>query len=100
MAAPRTRDLHEPTPGAAEQVADRIQEWFGAGAADGFNIMPPYLTGGLEDFVDQVVPILRERGLFRTQYEGRSLREHHCLPCPSSRFAEKKEAPRSPVEVG
>ena len=60
--------------GTPEQVADQIEQWFAEGAADGFNIMPPDLPGGLEDFVDQVVPILQERGLFRTEYTGRTLR--------------------------
>ncbi|MFL1432566.1 MULTISPECIES: LLM class flavin-dependent oxidoreductase [unclassified Nocardiopsis] len=73
--------------GTPEQVADEIQRWFEAGAADGFNVMPPYLPGGLEEFVDQVVPILQERGLFRTEYAGRTLREHYGLPRPESRYA-------------
>jgi hypothetical protein len=68
-------------------VADAIQEWFDGGAADGFNIMPPVLPSGLEAFVDQVVPILQERGLFRTEYTGRTLREHYGLERPANRFA-------------
>lgn len=71
---------HRTFAGTPEQVADELQLWFEAGAADGFNIMPPYLPGGLEDFVDQVVPILRKRGLFRTEYTGSTLREHYGLP--------------------
>ncbi|WP_460759572.1 LLM class flavin-dependent oxidoreductase [Nocardiopsis oceani] len=89
---------HQTFAGTAEQVADRIQEWFEAGAADGFNIMPPYLPGGLEDFVDQVVPVLQERGLFRTEYAGRTLRDHYGLERPVSRFAAAVDA-RSAVEV-
>ncbi|HLU57641.1 MAG TPA: hypothetical protein VKZ81_19465 [Pseudonocardia sp.] len=57
------------------------------GAADGFNVMPPYHPGGLEVFVETVVPILRERGLFRTEYSGRTLRDHFGLPRPENRFA-------------
>ena len=68
-------------------MADAIQEWFDGGAADGFNIMPPVLPSGLETFVDQVVPILQERGLFRTDYTGRTLREHYGLERPENRFA-------------
>jgi hypothetical protein len=69
------------------QVADAIQEWFDGGAADGFNIMPPVLPSGLEAFVDQVVPILQDRGLFRTEYTGRTLREHYGLERPGNRYA-------------
>ncbi|MDT0616708.1 LLM class flavin-dependent oxidoreductase, partial [Streptomyces sp. DSM 40712] len=59
---------HRTFAGTAEQVADNLELWFTEGAADGFNIMPSYLPGGLEDFVGQVVPILQRRGLFRTDY--------------------------------
>ncbi|CAN7370823.1 LLM class flavin-dependent oxidoreductase [Brucella pseudogrignonensis] len=62
--------------GTAEQIADRMQEWFEGKAADGFNVMPPYFPGGLEDFNRQVVPILQDRGLFRTEYMGSTLRDH------------------------
>ncbi len=62
--------------GTAEQIADRMQEWFEDKAADGFNVMPPYFPGGLEDFNRQVVPILQDRGLFRTEYTGSTLRDH------------------------
>ena len=78
---------HRTFTGTPVQVADAIQEWFEAGAADGFNIMPPVLPSGLESFVDQVVPILQERGLFRTEYTGRTLREHYGLERPASRYA-------------
>lgn len=79
---------HRTLAGTPEQVADDLQAWFTGGAADGFNIMPPYLPGGLDDFVDQVVPILRERGLFRTEYTATTLRGHYGLPHPGNRFAE------------
>lgn len=65
--------------GTPEQVADEIARWFLSGAADGFNVMPPYFPGGLVDFVEQVVPILQGRGLFREEYEGVTLREHFGL---------------------
>ena len=77
---------HRTFTGTPEQVADAIQEWFEAGAADGFNIMPPVLPSGLETFVDQVVPILQERGLFRTEYTGRTLREHYGLERPANQY--------------
>ncbi|MFD9663151.1 LLM class flavin-dependent oxidoreductase [Rhodococcus sp. NPDC059968] len=60
--------------GTPEQVADTIEEWFRAGAADGFNIMPDAFPSGLEIFVDEVVPILRRRGLFRHEYTETTLR--------------------------
>ncbi|MGW0183882.1 LLM class flavin-dependent oxidoreductase [Nocardia sp. NPDC003345] len=78
---------HRVFAGAPEQVADTIEEWFRSGAADGFNVMPPYYPGGLEIFTETVVPILRQRGLFRTEYSGTTLRDHFGLPTPASRFA-------------
>ena len=78
---------HRVVAGTPEQIADTVEEWFTSGAADGFNVMPPYYPGGLEVFVETVVPILRERGLFRTEYQGRTLRDHFGLPRPESRFA-------------
>ncbi|MEE4546419.1 LLM class flavin-dependent oxidoreductase [Streptomyces sp. V4-01] len=79
---------HRTFAGTAEQVADTIEHWYDAGAADGFNIMPAVLPSGLELFVDRVVPILQERGLFRNEYTGRTLREHYGLPRPANRLFE------------
>ena len=73
--------------GTPEQIADQLEEWFVNDAADGFNIMPPCLPGGLDDFVEQVVPILQRRGLFRTEYEGRTLRENLGLARPVNQFS-------------
>ncbi len=78
---------HRVFAGTPEQIADQLEIWFTEGAADGFNIMPPYLPGGLEDFVDQVIPLLQERGLFRTEYTGRTLRDHYGLERPAGRTA-------------
>jgi alkanesulfonate monooxygenase SsuD/methylene tetrahydromethanopterin reductase-like flavin-dependent oxidoreductase (luciferase family) len=72
--------------GSAETVADTLQQWFEERAADGFNVMPPYFPEGFDDFVDLVVPLLQERGLFRREYEGETLRDHLGLPRPPSRF--------------
>jgi FMN-dependent oxidoreductase (nitrilotriacetate monooxygenase family) len=72
--------------GTPERIADVMEEWFTTGAADGFNLLPAYMPGGLEDFVDLVVPELQRRGLFRTEYEGRTLRENLGLPRPASRY--------------
>jgi FMN-dependent oxidoreductase (nitrilotriacetate monooxygenase family) len=68
--------------GTPEQIADGLEEWFVAGAADGFNIMPPWFPGAFDDFVDLVVPILQKRGLFRTEYTGHTLRDHLGLSRP------------------
>ena len=76
--------------GTPEQIADRIEEWAMAGAADGFNVMPPYLPGGLDDFIDHVVPELQRRGLFRKEYTGRTLREHYGLPRPRNTIFDTK----------
>ncbi|MCF3171978.1 LLM class flavin-dependent oxidoreductase [Streptomyces sioyaensis] len=88
---------HRVVAGTPEQIADQIEEWFTQGAADGFNIMPPHLPGGLEDFVDQVVPILQRRGLFRTEYTGRTLREHYGLARPANRLAAAATAGAGPA---
>ncbi|WP_241560702.1 LLM class flavin-dependent oxidoreductase [Paenirhodobacter populi] len=74
--------------GTAEEIADQLEARFTAGAADGFNIMPPWLPGGLEEFVDQVVPILQRRGLFRTDYSGTTLRDHLGLARPRGRYSD------------
>jgi len=80
---------HREIKGTPEQIADQLQEWFENGAADGFNIMPPYLPGGLEDFVDLVIPELQKRGFFRTEYEGNTLREHLGLKRPENTLIAK-----------
>ncbi|PZW47082.1 alkanesulfonate monooxygenase [Humitalea rosea] len=72
--------------GTPATIADTMQEWLEARACDGFNIMFPYVPGGLDDFVDMVVPELQRRGLFRTEYEGTTLREHLGLPRPANQF--------------
>jgi alkanesulfonate monooxygenase SsuD/methylene tetrahydromethanopterin reductase-like flavin-dependent oxidoreductase (luciferase family) len=68
--------------GSAESIADTLQYWFDGGAADGFNIMPPWFMEGFSDFVRLVVPILQERGLFRYDYDGVMLRDHLGLERP------------------
>ena len=70
--------------GTPEQVADLLEDWFKSGAADGFNLMPPILPTMLDVFVDEVVPILQQRGLFRTAYEGHTLRDHYGLARPTA----------------
>jgi N-acetyl-S-(2-succino)cysteine monooxygenase len=73
--------------GTPSQIADELQTWFEQGAADGFNVLVPHLPGGLEDFAQGVVPELQRRGLFRTEYEGKTLRENLGLARPKHRFA-------------
>jgi FMN-dependent oxidoreductase (nitrilotriacetate monooxygenase family) len=72
--------------GTPEQVADLMADWLDDGAADGFNVMPPLLPGMLEVFIDEVIPLLQRRGLFRTEYEGDTLRDHYGLALPPSQF--------------
>lgn len=73
--------------GSVEQVADQLQLWFENGAADGFNVLPPYLPGSLDEIVDLLIPELQRRGLFRTEYEGHTLRENLGLARPANQFA-------------
>jgi len=77
---------HQLVIGTATDIADRIEQWVDAEAADGFNVGPQTLPGGLADFVELVVPELQRRGLFRTEYEGQTLRENLGLPVPQNRF--------------
>ena len=65
--------------GTPKRIADTLEEWFVEGAADGFNVLPPYFPGAFDDFVDLVVPELQRRGLFRLDYEGTTLRDHFGL---------------------
>jgi len=74
--------------GTPVTIADQMEEWLTTYASDGFNIMFPFLPQGLDDFVDKVVPELQRRGIFRKDYEGRTLRENLGLPRPKNRFFE------------
>ncbi len=73
--------------GTPEQVADTMQDWFESGAVDGFMLSSSVLPDGFNDFVDHVLPILKERGLFRAEYEADTLRGNLGLPMPANRFA-------------
>jgi FMN-dependent oxidoreductase (nitrilotriacetate monooxygenase family) len=79
--------------GTPQTIADQMEEWFHSGACDGFNIMFPWVPGGLDEFVDRVVPELQRRGLFRTEYEGGTLRENLGLPRPENQFFPKRQTP-------
>lgn len=72
--------------GTPEQVVDQLQEWFENEAADGFNVLPPTTPAGLDDFVNFIVPELQRRGLFRTEYEGSTLRENLGLKRPVNQY--------------
>jgi FMN-dependent oxidoreductase (nitrilotriacetate monooxygenase family) len=82
-ATPRPLFIGTPT-----QVADRIQEWYESGAADGF-IVGSGVPNGLSDFVDLVIPILQERGIYRTEYESDTLRGNLGLPFPTNRYVKE-----------
>ncbi|MEC2057883.1 LLM class flavin-dependent oxidoreductase [Peribacillus psychrosaccharolyticus] len=75
--------------GNPEQIADQLEEWIDKGGADGFNLMMPTFPDALEDFVDLVVPILQERGVFRKDYQGSTLREYLGLSKPESSYSKK-----------
>ena len=72
--------------GTPEQLAALIEDWFTDGAADGFNLMPPVLPWMLDVFVDEVIPLLQRRGLYRTAYDGDTLRAHFGLARPACQF--------------
>jgi N-acetyl-S-(2-succino)cysteine monooxygenase len=73
---------HHTVVGTPEQVANKLEEWYRSWAADGFMVMPPVMPTGLETFIKTVVPILRERDLFREEYTGSTLRDHLGLARP------------------
>ena len=77
------RPCHVGTP---KTIADEMEEWLETEGSDGFTIMFPYLPGGLEDFCNRVIPELQRRGIFRKEYEGKTLRENLGLPRPTNRF--------------
>ncbi len=83
--AQRIIDAENIVVGTPADIADHIEEWFEVGAADGFTVSFPFLPGSLDSFVELVVPELQRRGLFRTEYEGATLREHLGLARPRSR---------------
>lgn len=86
---------HQQVVGTPQGIADQLQQWFEEGGADGFNIMSPWLPGGLDDFIEHILPELHRRGLFRTEYQGTTLREHLGLSRPSNRHALARERARA-----
>ena len=81
---------HRTVCGTASEIADSLEHWYKTGAADGFNILSLTYPDGLIDFVDGVIPELQRRDIFRTAYEGRTLRENLGLPRPANRYAENR----------
>jgi alkanesulfonate monooxygenase len=76
--------------GTAASIADGMEEWLVSEGSDGFNVMFPYLPGGLDDFVEKLVPELQRRGIFRREYAGPTLRENLGLPRPENRFFQSR----------
>jgi FMN-dependent oxidoreductase (nitrilotriacetate monooxygenase family) len=72
--------------GTPASIADEMEAWLDSSGSDGFNVMFPWLPGGLDAFVDKVVPELQRRGIFRREYEGKTLRENLGLPRPANKF--------------
>jgi len=73
--------------GTPQTIADEMEHWLESRGSDGFNVQFPYLPAGLDDFVDRVVPELQRRGIFRREYEGRTLRENLGLRRPADAFS-------------
>ncbi|WP_018436412.1 LLM class flavin-dependent oxidoreductase [Paraburkholderia atlantica] len=90
---------HQQVIGTPQSIADQLQQWFEEEGADGFNIMSPWLPGGLSEFADTVVPELQRRGLFRTEYTGSTLREHLGLARPVNRYTQTARERRELTEA-
>ncbi len=88
---------HRTVIGTPADIVDAMEEWFHNEAADGFNILPTWLPGGLEEVVEMVVPEMQHRGLYRTAYEGRTLRENLGLAYPEHPAAAARRAALSQV---
>lgn len=86
---------HFTATGTPEQIAGIIEDWFTSGAADGFNVMPPILPAQFDIFASEVIPLLRKRGLFRSEYRDGTLRERLGLEAVPSRFDATEPAKRS-----
>jgi FMN-dependent oxidoreductase (nitrilotriacetate monooxygenase family) len=78
--------------GTPATIADEMEEWLATEGSDGLTVMFPYLPGGLDDFCDRVVPELQRRGLFRREYEGKTLRENLGLKRPANRFFDRERS--------
>jgi len=83
---------HRTVCGTPTEIADAMELWFTEKACDGFNVLPVTFPGALNDFVDNVIPELQRRGIFRKEYEGKTLRENLGLPLPPNRYTDAKKA--------
>jgi FMN-dependent oxidoreductase (nitrilotriacetate monooxygenase family) len=86
--------------GTPAMIADQMEEWLESRGSDGFNVFFPYLPAGLDDVVERVVPELQRRGIFRREYEGKTLRENLGLPRPENRFFKNDIAPQRRAAAG
>ena len=80
---------HRPLVGTTQSIADDLQAWLEAEATDGFAVIQPLLIDGLRDFSTHIVPELVRRGLFRSEYEGTTLRENLGIPRPTNRYVKQ-----------
>jgi FMN-dependent oxidoreductase (nitrilotriacetate monooxygenase family) len=85
--------------GTPEQVADFMEDWADARAADGFNLFLDIYPAGLETFAEHVAPILQKRGLHRREYEGTTLRDHLGLDTPPNILAANNPRPIKPAPM-
>jgi FMN-dependent oxidoreductase (nitrilotriacetate monooxygenase family) len=83
---------HRTVIGTPADIVDAMEEWFQGGGADGFNLLPTWLPGGLEEVVEMVIPEMQRRGLYRTAYEGKTLRENLGLAWPEHPAAAARRA--------
>ncbi|MNI07835.1 Nitrilotriacetate monooxygenase component A [compost metagenome] len=84
---------HNVIVGTPDSIADRMETWFKEGACDGFNLMAPYMSDGLDDMFNLVIPELQNRGVFRQDYTGRTLRDHFGLKLPENRYSKSVQLP-------
>ncbi|MER9527594.1 LLM class flavin-dependent oxidoreductase, partial [Mesorhizobium sp. M0292] len=92
---PANRGAVPPGVATPNQIADQLQDWFEAGAADGFNLMFPLLPEDWVNFAEQVVPELQRRGVFPTEYAPGTLRDRFGLARPANRFTEQRDNVRA-----
>jgi hypothetical protein len=83
--------------GTPQSIADDLHEWLEAGAADGFNLLFPHYPKPLEEWVTMVIPELQRRGIFRTEYEGKTFRENLGVPIPKNIFTKNKTSVQVPA---
>jgi hypothetical protein len=83
--------------GTPQSIADDLHEWLEAGACDGFNLLFAHYPKPLEEWVTMVIPELQRRGIFRTDYEGKTFREHLGVPIPKNRFTKNKASVQVPA---